>query len=68
MSVRRLVIVAASALALSVMAQAQAQPAERAVSYPQETVSLAISRLGAPEGRLPSLDGFASVDTADLAR
>jgi hypothetical protein len=68
MSIRRLVIVAASALALSVMAHAQAQPADRAFSYPQETVSLAISRLGAPEGRLPSLDGFASVDAAEIAR
>ena len=68
MSVRRLVIVAAWAVALSAMAQAQAQPAERAFSYPQETVSLAISRLGAPEGRLPSLDGFASVDAAEIAR
>jgi hypothetical protein len=66
-AVRRLAVISVLALVLPVLSLSQALPAEQTFSYPQDVVSLALDRLGAAEGRLPSLDGFVSADPAQLS-
>ena len=67
-AVRRFATMLALALALPVLSPAQALPAEQSFSYPRDVVNLALDRLGAAEGRLPTLDGFVSADPAQLSR
>jgi hypothetical protein len=67
-ALRQLAVITVLALALPVLSPAQALPAEQVFSYPQDVINLSLDRLGAAEGRLPSLDGFVSADPAQLSR
>ena len=67
-AVRRFAAMLVLALASPVLLPAQALPAEQSFSFPQDVVNQALDRLGAAEGRLPTLDGFVSADPAQLSR
>ncbi|MBZ5566951.1 MAG: hypothetical protein LAN64_03780 [Acidobacteriia bacterium] len=65
---RRLAVMSVMALALPVLSLAQALPVEQSFSYALDVVNQALDRLGPAEGRLPTLDGFVSADSAQLSR
>ena len=53
-------------MALPLLAQDQ-PPVERNFNYPEDVVNLALTRLNATEGRLPTVESFAQVDVAEVA-